>query len=141
MVGSISSGKTLTLSVNAQMYDTGLTDAVSDYVQNEVQNIIIDSDIIKAGYVRRNTITLSLIIQFKIHYYFCYKSLTYVNLNQTYNGTQAINATNEVQEVYVVGGVDEDLSYRLSFDNVNTSKRTRTFEKNTFFKIKHFFIC
>ena len=33
------------------MYDTGLTDAVSDYVQNEVQNIIIDSDIIRAGYV------------------------------------------------------------------------------------------
>ena len=60
MVGSISSGKTLTLSVNAQMYDTGLTDAVSDYVQNEVQNIIIDSDIIKAGYVRRNTISLFL---------------------------------------------------------------------------------
>ena len=50
MVASISSG-TLSVTLNAQMYDTGLTDAVSSNILNEVQNIVVTSTITYESYV------------------------------------------------------------------------------------------
>ena len=53
IVGTIGASQSLTLSVNAKMYNTGLTDAVSAFVQNEVQNIIISSQVNYETYVRK----------------------------------------------------------------------------------------
>ena len=51
VVGSISAAK-LNISLNAQMFDTGLTDAISSNIQNEVQNIVVNSTIEYESYVR-----------------------------------------------------------------------------------------
>ena len=50
MVASISSG-TLSVRVNVQMYDTGLTDAITSNVLNEVQTIVVTSNIVYESYV------------------------------------------------------------------------------------------
>ena len=50
VVASISAAK-LNISLNAQMFDTGLTDAISSNIQNEVQNIVINSTIEYESYV------------------------------------------------------------------------------------------
>ena len=50
VIASISSG-TLSVKVNAQMYDTGLTDSISSNIQNEVQNIMISSTVTYESFV------------------------------------------------------------------------------------------
>ena len=50
VIASISSG-ILSVKVNAQMYDTGLTDSISSNIQNEVQNIMISSTVTYESFV------------------------------------------------------------------------------------------
>ena len=50
VIASISSG-TLSVKVNAQMYDTGLIDSISSNIQNEVQNIMISSTVTYESFV------------------------------------------------------------------------------------------
>ena len=49
-IATASSGK-LSIKVNAQMFDTGLTDQISGNIQNEVQTININSSIVYESYV------------------------------------------------------------------------------------------
>ena len=111
------------MKLNAQMYDTGLTDAVSANILNEVQNVFVTSAITYESFV---IIFLFLIC---IHDS-CVRNYSFYNILKkiSYDGFAAASSNDtigvqEVQEISITNALNNDLPFTLKFDGVDTGKK------------------
>lgn len=109
-VASISSG-TLSIQINAQLYDTGLTDAISTNILNHVETIFISSKVVYESY-----------------------QISFDSLSASSNGSAGVQ---EVQSIFISGATLIDKPFVFNFDGVDTGLLNHIFDafKYIFYKL------